>query len=81
MRGFALLRTNEFTYDKKQPLSFLGGCFLSAKAAFSARKDSYVIASQCAHWRGNPHPLTHLDDETAKKGERIATGDLRSPSQ
>ena len=43
------------------------------KAVFSAPKDSYVIASQCAHWRGNPHPLTHLDDETAKKGERIAT--------
>ena len=46
-----------------------------------ALKDLHVIASQCAHWRGNPHPLTHLDDETAKKGERIATGDLRSPSQ
>ena len=43
------------------------------KLEFIALKDLHVIASQCAHWRGNPHPLTHLDDETAKKGERIAT--------
>ena len=27
----------------------------------------YVIASQCTHWRGNPHPLMHFNDEIAKK--------------
>ena len=43
------------------------------KLEFIALKDLHVIASHSAEWRGNPHPLTHLDDETAKKGERIAT--------
>ena len=38
-----------------------------AKADFSPLKDSYVIASQCAHWRGNPRPLMHPDDEIAQK--------------
>ena len=37
------------------------------KLEFIALKDLYVIASQCAHWRGNPHPLTHQNEETAKK--------------
>ena len=36
----------------------------------------YVIASQCAHWRGNPHPLTHSNDENAKRRTDCHTSDI-----
>ena len=45
------------------------------KTEFGALKYPYVIASQCAHWRGNPHPLTRLDDENAKRRTDCHTSD------
>ena len=47
-----------------------------AKVDFIPLKDSYVIASQCAHWRGNPHPLTHQNVETAKRRTDCHTSDI-----
>ena len=35
-----------------------------------------VIANQRARWRGNPHPLTRLDDENAKRRTDCHTSDI-----
>ena len=40
---------------------------------FFSYTETYVIASQCAHWRGNPYSFSLSDDAVSKKGERIAT--------
>ena len=48
----------------------------SDKLEFGALKYSYVIASQCAQWRGNPHPVTRPDDENAKRRTDCHTSDI-----
>ena len=45
---------------------------------YDCHRQSLILQIRCAehHWRGNPHPLTHSNDENAKRRTDCHTSDI-----